>query len=538
MWERTELSTVTDKDLRAHAPSLPPPANLVTDFATFDVDSALAHATRAQVPLSEPLVQNARIIVAIDGAHLTLKGTLSRMLGQTLNLPVIESGLFYRAVAFMALQRTSDRHALPQAATEVLENFTACFRYTYAAEQMTARAFWRAQDLTPELLQDHIGEAAAVVAQAEPVRRRIVEAIRRESTNFPRGCVVNGRDAGSVIFPEAAVKIFLAASDPERLALRRQEELSSVDARYRALPISILQKDISSRHLSDAGVTHPARNAVILDSSSLSIAELFGQACSTVMAEVQRRCLGDGPASLIHSVWEADIQLARAVNSIVLNTSSEFGVFVGGTARALPGSALYRETGEAVDEMADSGVDRIVTGGGPGIMEAANRRARERGLANWGVTAPLGREHSKMGGVFYDTPFPCYSFPSRKRVMSALSDAAVFVGGGFGSRDELYDFLLKRQIPESEFGFQYPMWPRAVLFEHYEAYRPPIICVGEEAYSSVHADLAWMKENGMIDPDDMNHVIFVRNAAAIIGELAPYIGAWRAANRFIKRAVE
>src|SRR5947209_13061264 len=148
------------------------------------------------------------MIIAIDGPAGSGKGTLGKRLAAHFGLPHLDTGLLYRAVAKALLD-----------AGHSLED--------------RAKALAAAQALDPARLDERtlkthaIGEAASIVSAYPEVRAALVE-LQREFANRPPGAVPDGRDIGTVIAPEAQVKLFLTASAAER-ARRRAAELGSAE---------------------------------------------------------------------------------------------------------------------------------------------------------------------------------------------------------------------------------------------------------------------------------------------------------------------
>lgn len=201
-------------------------------------------------------------IIAIDGPAASGKGTLARRLAQELNLPHLDTGLTYRAVA-EAMIRSDDPLDDEDAAIE-------------AARRVDLGKLDRAR------LSDHaIGNAASKVAAMPGVRRTLVE-LQRQFANTPPGAVMDGRDIGTVVCPKADVKLYVTASAQER-AQRRYLEMRS---KGQAAELDVILADINARDARDMARADsplkPAEDAHLLDTSQMDIEAAFQRALGIV----------------------------------------------------------------------------------------------------------------------------------------------------------------------------------------------------------------------------------------------------------------
>ena len=205
------------------------------------------------------------MIIAIDGPAAAGKGTLARRMAAALGLPYLDTGLLYRAVGRRVLDRGVDVHD------------------AVVAEQ-EARAL-TAADLVRADLRGSIADMAASAVAAIPAVRAALLAFQRDFARH-HGGVLDGRDIGTVVFPDATVKFFVGASVAER-ARRRFLELR---ARGVAADPAQVEAEIRDRDAQDANrpvaPLKPAPDATVLDTTSLDPEQAFVAAMALVRARL------------------------------------------------------------------------------------------------------------------------------------------------------------------------------------------------------------------------------------------------------------
>jgi cytidylate kinase len=204
---------------------------------------------------------SAPLIIAVDGPAAAGKGTLARRLAAHLGLPYLDTGLLYRATGRRVLDAGGDP-ADP------------------AAAEAAARALAPEDLARPDLRAEDAAAAASKVAAIPAVRAALLDFQRRFGA--ARGGVLDGRDIGTVVFPEAPVKLFVTAS-PEVRAARRHAELlgKGVPARLEEVAAEMAERDARD---SARGVAplRPAEDALILDTSALDAEAAFAAALALV----------------------------------------------------------------------------------------------------------------------------------------------------------------------------------------------------------------------------------------------------------------
>jgi cytidylate kinase len=158
------------------------------------------------------------MIIAIDGPSGAGKSTLGKMLAKNLKLLYLDTGAMYRAVGLAVSVRGVDFDDKAKVA-EIAEK--ACVELVGEPENL--QIFLNRRDVSAEIRTTEAGQAASIVSAISEVRKILVEHQRKLGQNAPNGCVLDGRDIGTVVFPNAALKFFLTAK-PEARAQRRYTE--------------------------------------------------------------------------------------------------------------------------------------------------------------------------------------------------------------------------------------------------------------------------------------------------------------------------
>ncbi|KAA8388202.1 (d)CMP kinase [Acetobacter tropicalis] len=198
-------------------------------------------------------------VIAVDGPAAAGKGTLAKRLAQALSLPYLDTGLLYRAVGRLALDAGQD----PAAPAEA-------FAQKLSPEDLARR----------DLRAPEVAQAASKVAAQPAVRQALVETQRRFAGE--RGAVLDGRDIGTVIFPDADVKLFITAS-PATRALRRFLQLGGDQSAPNAqAQVAEMEEALKVRDAADSGrKTAPlqvAADAQVIETDTLSAEDVLAQA--------------------------------------------------------------------------------------------------------------------------------------------------------------------------------------------------------------------------------------------------------------------
>lgn len=211
-------------------------------------------------------------VVAIDGPSASGKGSVAIRVAAALGFHVLESGALYRLVALAGPEQPEKTAA------------------TMAVDFRDGRIFLSGQDVTEDLRREDVGVRASAIAQRPEVRTALLA--RQRAYRRPPGLVAEGRDMGTVVFPDASLKVFLTAT-PEVRAQRRYKQLidKGIDANLHALSRDLAQRDARDAARAVAPLA-PAPDALRLDTSGRTLDEVVG----VILGWCRERKLGGRPA--------------------------------------------------------------------------------------------------------------------------------------------------------------------------------------------------------------------------------------------------
>ena len=215
-------------------------------------------------------------VVTIDGPSGAGKGTLAAAIAEARGWHLLDSGALYRIIAVVAL-----RQGVSLSDAALLAALCSELQIVFGAGSVTVNG----DDLTDAIRTEDVGSAASVVAALPPVREAILT-LQKAFRRAP-GLVADGRDMGTVVFPDAPVKIFLDASAEAR-AERRYNQLKNkgLSVSLRDLLEQIQERDARDRERATAPLK-PATDAMLIDSTQMTIQEV----CNTVMQAAKQQLL-------------------------------------------------------------------------------------------------------------------------------------------------------------------------------------------------------------------------------------------------------
>jgi len=222
----------------------------------------------------------AKVIVTIDGPAASGKTTVARLLADRLDASFLDTGAMYRAATLAAMRAridiTNENELL-----RIVENSD----FHFSTEKDKTLVSLDGADVTDEIRSPEVTANARYAASAPKVRARLVE-IQRQIAAEKEKLVTEGRDQGTVAFPDANVKFFLTA-DAKTRAGRRRAQMPDADKRQ---DIGQVRRNIEARDKSDqdrkVGPLRPADDAIIVDTTELTIEEVV----QTLLEYVEDRC--------------------------------------------------------------------------------------------------------------------------------------------------------------------------------------------------------------------------------------------------------
>ena len=218
------------------------------------------------------------LIIAIDGPSGAGKSTLGRLLARALNLLYIDTGSMYRAVALAVLQSKID-----PADKDAVVSLAERSDIDLVGEPDSLRVMLNGRDVTEQIRSEAVTDMSSIISTIPGVRRAMVA---RQREMGKRGAVLNGRDIGTVVFPDADVKFFLTASPDERAQRRFIEE----QAQNHATSIAQTLAEMTERDRRDSTRTDSplkvADDAIVIDSTDRSIQQVFQEMMDLVQKAV------------------------------------------------------------------------------------------------------------------------------------------------------------------------------------------------------------------------------------------------------------
>ena len=214
-----------------------------------------------------------KIVIAIDGFSSTGKSTIAKHLAKELNYLYVDTGAMYRAVTYFAMQEgyiTSDgfdTEGLEAALDQVI------LKFVYNDALKFSEMYLNGVNVEEAIRSLAVSKLVSQVARLSAVRKKLVEQQKLMGAN--KGLVMDGRDIGTVVFPDAELKLFLTAS-PEKRAIRRYKEL--LDKGHKVTYPEILENVQERDRIDSTRKDSPlkkADEAVVIDNSDMGLAEQF-----------------------------------------------------------------------------------------------------------------------------------------------------------------------------------------------------------------------------------------------------------------------
>lgn len=205
-------------------------------------------------------------VITIDGPSASGKSSVSRELARKLGWKWVSTGAFYRGLAYVAM-----KEGLTPSDVDELVELTKSSIWKVRMDDDQTRVFYKDKDITAQILAEENAQRASQVSQVPEVRAALLQNQRDCAKGVP-GLVAEGRDCGTVVFPKAALKIYLTASSEERAARRAKEQ---------GLNLEITQDSQKKRDLQDSSRTAAPlsipENAKVVDSNGMDLSQVVAR---------------------------------------------------------------------------------------------------------------------------------------------------------------------------------------------------------------------------------------------------------------------
>lgn len=203
------------------------------------------------------------MVITIDGPAASGKSSVSRELASRLGWNWVSTGAFYRGLAYVAIQLGVDLDDVKK-----LQNLSHDSIWEVRMTPQNTKVFFQGQDVTENIAHEDVGAFASRISHYPEIRKSLLEA-QRGCSKGPQGLVAEGRDCGTVVFPEAQAKIFLTANSELRAARRAAELGLNEEETIQAQKLR--DKQDSTRKAAPLQVPE---NALVVDASQLSLNEV------------------------------------------------------------------------------------------------------------------------------------------------------------------------------------------------------------------------------------------------------------------------
>jgi CMP/dCMP kinase len=216
-----------------------------------------------------------RIVIAIDGPSGVGKSTLGKALARRFDYLFIDSGAVYRAIALKSLQTQT-----PHEDTQAIAELARAAQIRLEGDPDRLRVYLDEQEVTGEIRTAEVTAASSLIATIPAVREAVVEKLRQMASEG--GVVMDGRDIGTKVFPQAQVKLFLEASPDVRAERRWKEELDkSREVAFEQVRAELEERDKRDRERAATPLVQ-ADDAILIDTSQLGLESVIARVLEIV----------------------------------------------------------------------------------------------------------------------------------------------------------------------------------------------------------------------------------------------------------------
>jgi cytidylate kinase len=225
------------------------------------------------------------ITIAIDGFSSTGKSTVAKQLAKHLGYVYVDTGAMYRAVTFYAMQNgfIDTKHFNANALIAQLPNIQINFKFNKSAG--FAEVYLNGVNIERQIRTLEVSSFVSKVASISEVRQKLVE--QQKKMGEDKGIVMDGRDIGTVVFPEAELKLFMTASAETRAKRRYEELIERGDSvKYEEVLTNVQERDYMDSNREDSPLLK-AEDAIVIDNSNLTLEEQFNKILKIVKMTIE-----------------------------------------------------------------------------------------------------------------------------------------------------------------------------------------------------------------------------------------------------------
>ncbi len=217
-----------------------------------------------------------KINIAIDGYSSTGKSTIAKKLAQTLGYVYVDTGAMYRAVTYFALKNKLISKDVFKKDELIASLDQIVLKFIFNKELGFSEIYLNGKNIEEKIRNLEVSSFVSRIAEVSEVRKKLVE--QQQKIGAEKGVVMDGRDIGTVVFPDAELKIFMTASAEKRAQRRFKEMIEKGEkVKYEEVLNNVTERDRIDTERQDSPL-RKADDAILLDNSNLSVKETFDKA--------------------------------------------------------------------------------------------------------------------------------------------------------------------------------------------------------------------------------------------------------------------